>query len=332
LSRSSGRAGRARRAGSSRFTLGAALVALVALVGAIASGSAGACAPDIWLNDLGSSTQPPRPSGGSSDSSGRPSSKKDGGTKPTTKDPSGGGPAPTDHLELGTPTDKDSSDDHLLLKPQYALSYSNVKNVPNWVSWHLNASFFGDVPRYKGKFLSDSSLPDGFYRVRHDDYVGSGYDRGHMVRSEERTRTPDDNKATFLMTNILPQYHDLNAGPWLRLEEHCQELAQKSDRELFILSGGVFSKRPETIGKDVAVPESCFKIAVVLEKGQGAADITESTRVIAVIMPNTKGILDKDWKQYRTTVDEIERRTGYDFLTRVPEALQAILESRTDSP
>ena len=44
-------------------------------------------------------------------------------------------------------------------------------------------------------------------------------------KRKERTRSPEDNRATFLLTNILPQTHDLNGGPWLRLEEHCRELA-----------------------------------------------------------------------------------------------------------
>ena len=71
----------------------------------------------------------------------------------------------------------------------------------------------------------DDMLPAGWYRVQDHDYAGSGYDRGHMVRSEERTRSPEDNKTTFYLTNVLPQTHELNAGPWLRLEDYCQDLA-----------------------------------------------------------------------------------------------------------
>jgi endonuclease G len=217
-----------------------------------------------------------------------------------------------------------------MIKPQYALSYNRSNNVANWVGWELDASWFGDAPRHRGKFIADDSLPSGWYRVTHDDYSGSGFDRGHMVRSEERTRSPEDNKATFLLTNILAQRHDLNAGPWLRLEEHCQELAQKQGRTLHVVAGGIFGEHPKAIGKDVAVPESFFKIAVVLDKGQGPDDVDPSARVIAVIMPNTTGILGEGWGRYRTTVDEIEERAGYDFLTAVPEAVQQAIEGRID--
>ena len=241
-------------------------------------------------------------------------------------------PPASAHLALGAPTDADPSDDHLMIKPEYALSYNRSKNIANWVSWNLNASHFGDAPRMQGKFLSDESLPAGFYHVRHEDYVGTGFDRGHMVRSEERTRSPEDNRSTFLLTNILPQRHDLNAGPWLRLEEYCQRLAQKEGRELYLMAGGVFTagKAPETIGKGVAVPDAFFKIVVVVDRGQGAPAVNESTRVIAVIMPNTTGIMDSGWATYRTTVDDVERRTGYEFLSAVPEAVQRVVEARAD--
>jgi endonuclease G, mitochondrial len=234
------------------------------------------------------------------------------------------------HLALGTPADSDPSDDLVLIKPQYALSYNKDRNVSNWVSWNLDEAYFGDVPRHKGRFLSDESLPAGVYRVRDQDYAGSGFDRGHLVRSEERTRTPEDNKATFLLTNVLPQRHDLNAGPWLRLEDYSQALSQKAHQELFIMAGGVWNPRPETIGRGVAVPGSCFKIIVVLDRGQGAKDVTASTRVIAVLMPNTTGILNEGWGGYRTTVDEIERQTGYNFLPAVPEEIQRAIEARID--
>ncbi len=237
------------------------------------------------------------------------------------------------HLAMGVPTDDSPDDEYLMRKPQYALSYNSKRNVANWVSWELNESWFGSAPRLKGKFLEDRELPAEFKRVSHDDYTNSGYDRGHMVRSEERTRSPEDNRTTFFMTNILPQYHDLNAGPWLRLEEHCQKLATREGRELFVMAGGVFppGKRvTETIGKDVAVPKHFFKIVVVLQSGQTAADVQKSTQVIAVIMPNQTGISDDGWEKYRVSVDEIEKRTGYEFLSAVSPAIQSVIEARSE--
>lgn len=233
------------------------------------------------------------------------------------------------HLQMGAPADGDPSDDYLLVKKQYALSYNPQKHVPNWVSSQLTASHFGPVPRFQGKFMPDMDLPEKLYRVRHDDYTGSGFDRGHMVRSEERTATPQDNESTFLTTNLLPQTHDLNAGPWLRLEEECQRLAQRENKDLYIICGGIYNKNFPTIGKGkVAVPEFCFKAVLVLNRGQGLKDVTGNTRVIAVIMPNVTGISHNGWQQYTTTVDDIERKTGYDLFNALPTAVQQQLESK----
>lgn len=244
--------------------------------------------------------------------------------------------SPEIHIAMGIPTrtakgSSEPNDNILIQKPQYALSYNASNQIANWVSWLVSASWFGDAPRHKGKFLSDSSLPEGIYRVRHDDYSGSGYDRGHMVRSEERTRNPEDNKATFLMTNILPQYHDLNAGPWLRLEEYCQELAQKEGKELYISAGGILQKQPETIGKGVAVPDSFYKIIVALNPGENADNVDGETRIIAVIMPNSKGIIGEGWGQYRVSVNEVEKKAGYDFLPALADNIEELLESRVDT-
>jgi len=309
------RSRKARAKGAPRFSR--ALVGLlVPLFGALAL----RCRPDLLLDDRSgpseSQTTKSQPTAVATQS--RPTSP---GEKPASV-----------HLAMGTPKDGNEADDYLMIKPQYALSYNKDKNIPNWVSWNLDASYFGDAPRLKGKFLVDDTLPDGFYRVRHDDYTGSGYDRGHMVRSEERTRTAEDNKATFLLTNILPQYHDLNAGPWLRLEEYAQELSQRDKRELYLMAGGVFykNKKTSTIGKGVAVPDAFFKIIVVLNRNQSADDVSAETRVITVLMPNKEGIMGDGWEKYRTTVDDIEKRTGYDFLSAVPESIQRVLEARED--
>ncbi len=240
------------------------------------------------------------------------------------------------HAPLGVPKDNDDSDDYLMEKPQYVLSYNNARGGANWVAWNLNESWFGTVERKQGQFITDMSLPDGFQRITHNDYTGSGFDRGHMVRSEERTRTREDNDATFLMTNILPQTHDLNAGPWLSLETYCEVLAKKKNTELYLIAGGIYDKNPPYLngkGKGrVAIPKSTWKIVVVLERGQGLESITKDTRIIAVNMPNEQGkeFKKSGWRKYLTTVDELERLTGYDFLSNVPPDIQAVIESKTD--
>ena len=231
------------------------------------------------------------------------------------------------HVELGIPKDGDSSDDYLIKRAQYVLSYNKNLNAANWVSWNLSEDWFGKVKRYSKQFITDTSLPEDFETVKHKDYTKTGYDRGHMVRSEERTDSKINNKATFILSNVLPQRADLNRGVWLRLERYCQKLCQKSQKELYVISGGVFYS-DKYIKNKIAVPDSCFKIIVILEKGEGLSNITASTEIIAVMIPNKKGVRKHKWERYTTSVDAIESSTGYNFLSDIPDSVEDKIEEK----
>ncbi len=231
------------------------------------------------------------------------------------------------HVSLGVPTDNDSTDDYLIVRPQYVLSYNKNRNVANWVSWNLDSSWYGTVERFKGNFISDTTLPQDFYRVKHSDYTNSGYDRGHMVRSEERTKTVEDNKSTFFLTNIIPQRPDLNRGVWLDLENYCESLCKDSTKELFVISGGIFHSENK-IKDIISVPDSCFKIIVILNYGESLESVSDTTHTIAVVIPNVNGIRNNDWKKYSTTIRRIEISTGYDFLSIVRRSIQDLIENK----
>lgn len=215
-------------------------------------------------------------------------------------------------------------------KGSYVLSYNPGRRVANWVSWHLDRSLLGSARR-KDKFMADDALPPGFVRVTSSDYAHSGYDRGHLCPSADRSDSDADNATTFLMTNMHPQLHELNDGPWGDAEEHERTLARQG-KSLFIIAGGVFGRSPKTIGRAaVAVPDASFKVMVILEPGQRAGDVTASTPTLAVIMPNQPGVSRKRWTEYAVSIDEVERVTGYDYLSSVSAAVQQVIESRVGS-
>jgi DNA/RNA endonuclease G (NUC1) len=237
------------------------------------------------------------------------------------------------HVEFGVPADADASDDILLSKTTYSLSYNSARGGPNWVSWNLNSTHFGPAERCDC-FSADATLPAGATVVVTSDYTGSGYSRGHMVMSEQRTQTDAENASTFLMTNILPQLQDMNGGPWLRFENYTNDLARVSGREVYNIAGGVYGATPATLkgaGK-VAIPTHTWKIIVVMTGGQGLAQVTDasSIQVIAVLMPNVAGIQGNDWPMYRTSVDALEAATGYDFLAYLPDAIEAAVEATSN--
>ena len=229
----------------------------------------------------------------------------------------------SEHLTFGNPSNagQDNPDNLLIERPQYALSYSKNRNVLNWASWRVDYRWLGNTER-QDNFRPDGGLPKGFYQATPGEYRRSGYDRGHMVPSGDRTDTPPDNSITFLMTNIFPQASENNRGPWRELEQYGRDLVYQEGKALYVI-GGIYGNRG-TVGR-VTVPGRVWKVIVVLNDLED--DITRRTEVIAVDMPNSDRI-DPDWRTYRTTVDRIEIATGYDLLSEVSEDIQARIESR----
>jgi len=238
------------------------------------------------------------------------------------------------HTTLGIPSPTSTSDPNsfLSVKSEYVLSYNSSPKVPNWVSWELNTSYLGTIDR-QNDYRPDDTLPLNLPQASLADYSGSGYDRGHMCPSADRTLTTTTNSQTFYLTNMVPQAANNNQGPWAALENECRNLV-RAGKELFIISGGTFSASSNTVGSGVVVPDQTFKVIVVLDAvGQGTSAVTVNTRVIAVLMPNENSqiSISADWHTFRVSVDAIEAQTGYDFLSDVDPAVQAVVEARVDN-
>ena len=245
-----------------------------------------------------------------------------------------------DHMLLGNPNAAIPSvlapDNYLMIKPQYDLSYNNTKHIPNWTSWYLGSNWLGSVAR-QDNFRPDPALLSGWYAVVASEFSGSGFDRGHMCPSADRTDLVASNSATFLMTNMIPQAPKNNQVTWANLENYSRSLVS-SGNELYIISGGYgqggvgSNGAKSTVGNGVVVPAQTWKIIVVLPNGTGdLARINATTRVIAVLMPNTQSCSDQPWTYYRTSVDSIEALTGYNFLSNVSTTIQNVIEAKVDN-
>jgi endonuclease G len=248
------------------------------------------------------------------------------------------------NLLLGNPSnatahDSDSNN-YLMLKPYFALSYNAANGTPNWVSWRVTAADLGSAPR-KQTFDTDATLPASFYHVTHADYSGSGFDRGHMCPHGDRQASTDMSYATFVMTNMIPQAPNVNRKAWDQLEIYGRELVRREHAHLYIVAGpagrgGVGSAGPrETIAHgSVVVPAECWKIIVVVPEAGGEQDppkITAATRVIAVIMPNDETKVGDEWSGFRTPPAQIESHTGLHFFSNLAPDIASALRQKIDT-
>jgi endonuclease G len=259
-----------------------------------------------------------------------------------------GAPAPyppSVHLTMGNPSNATPSvtdtNNYLMVKPTYALSYNRDKGIPNWVGWHLDQSWSGTLARVD-TFRADPAVPPDWYRVQSTDYSGSGFDRGHMTPNADRdnqNRIPI-NQETYLMSNMVPQSPDNNQGPWAEFENYLREqLTLNGGQEMYIVSGplgvggsGSNGGTTNTIADGhVTVPAYTWKAVLILPTGDDDVSRAScSSRTIAILMPNTQGIRSDPWENYLTTVDAIEGLTGYDFFSNLPEAVQNCVEAGTN--
>jgi DNA/RNA endonuclease G (NUC1) len=243
------------------------------------------------------------------------------------------------NAEFGEPSDGDASNDFIIRRPQYALSYNRDRGTPNWVSYDLDASHIGSLDRCDC-FTFDPHLPADYPRYNTADYTGAaaingyGIDRGHLARSLDRTTGSLDNANTFYFSNIIPQASDLNQGPWAVLEDSLGKLALNSNKEVYIVAGVAGDKG--TVKKEgrITIPAKVWKVAVIMPRDYGLANVHgyHDLEVIAVEMPNDPGVRGVPWYTYKTTVDAIEASSGYDLLANLADPLEAVIESGDHPP
>lgn len=209
--------------------------------------------------------------------------------------------------------------EQILKRTGYVASYNKTTLLPNWVAWHLTAERTeGSAKRSGVDFAEDTEVPEP--RATDWDYYNSGYDRGHMCPAADNKWSKKAMEESFLFTNMCPQNGNLNRGDWNEMEMACRKWAKKYG-DLYIVCGPILYKgKHKTIGKNkVVVPEAFFK--VVLRTG-------DNPQAIGFIYKNTSGNRPKD--SYVNTVDEVERITGIDFFSSLPDDVEKNVEATAD--
>ena len=209
----------------------------------------------------------------------------------------------------------------------YQWHSGNSGNAWNRRNWKNGATFNG----YGGNgdpFQPDPLIPAG-YRLNEKSYTGSGYQRGHMLASQDRVASKDMNGQTFYMSNMHPQIGAFNTqGIWYNLEGFIRDNYNKdSFRDtLYVVKGGTIAEGQYTTkvnaGNTLVVP-TYFYMAILCKNSKAGAGGYKAIAFWMEHKPNT----DKSFINYAVSIDKLEELTGIDFFCNLPDDIENVVES-----
>jgi len=187
----------------------------------------------------------------------------------------------------------------VLKHTNYTTHFSKSKKYPVMVEWwetKEKVACSNPIPR------KDNFKPDPLLVTETDiasDYVGSGFDRGHLMPAKSnQCQTQAIQDECFYFSNMVAQYHRLNAGDWKSLETLTRDVASISD-SVHIFAGNIGEIKK--IGK-VSVPKQCWKVFYVVKNKEWFAFLFEND------LSNPDGINNN-----KVLVSDIEKLTGFKF-------------------
>lgn len=229
--------------------------------------------------------------------------------------------APQSDGDVSLPVAPPCSTDILIEHEGFCLLFDVETMCARWVAWELTAEETrGNVSREGVDFKEDETVPKEC-RVVSSDYNGGHYGRGHLCPAGDMKWSQQAMQDCHYMTNICPQTAELNKNWWEHLERACRQWARQ-EGSVYIVCGPIFSATPKRFGKKhrMAVPQAFYKVVLSLRKG--------GEKALGFYYANDDS--RQPMEEAVRSVDEIERLTGIDFFSSLPDEQEDRLEAMTD--
>lgn len=153
---------------------------------------------------------------------------------------------------------------------EFAVLHSGLTKGPLWSAEILTRQRVVDAASVDRDdvFHAESSVPAAD-RAELEDYVRSGYDRGHLAPAANMASIKAQDES-FSLANMIPQQPDLNRRLWAQMESTARALTSNYD-QVYVVTGPAFlSKRLKRLNGRVIVPTHVFK-ALYVPQVNGAA-------------------------------------------------------------
>ena len=136
------------------------------------------------------------------------------------------------------------------------------------------------------------------------------------------------------MDNIIPQAPNNNQHTWEHLESFCRDRV-KEGNEVYVIMGSYGTGGTGRNGYTTSiykgrinVPAHIWKVAVIIPNGNNdLLRVNAETKVVAIDTPNDDNI-DPNWMKYICSIRDIEKATGYNLLSALPQDVQDAVETK----
>lgn len=211
----------------------------------------------------------------------------------------------------------------------YTVMLDGNKKAPVWTAHVMHNSVWPDNNAGRNEsWRFDPAFDPGWQQ--------SGvnkYSKGHLVASNYRQTTDNQNKQTFYYSNQAPQWQNhFNDAIWNNLENKVKAAAPTGRDTLYVVTGTLYEGTP-TYDSGIQIPSHFYK-CVMMCSFDASGNMTAASGCAYVFKNEYIDETDPDYKsgstpKFRTTIDSIEERAGFNFFPLVPESLQTAAESST---
>lgn len=224
---------------------------------------------------------------------------------------------PNDIMRYGFPNNSAVN-----MRQNYVIGYDTRLRNASWVFEHLNKEIVTtrESDREKSDFVPDEGV-HRYFRATNNDYLRSGYDRGHLAAAANHRASQFWMDETFLLSNIIPQHPEMNRQAWNNLEKYVRSLAHHYDN-VYVCTGPLYLPKIgidgnyvqyKVIGENhIAVPTHLFKV-VVCERNS-------KFELLSYVMPNEWVDPGIPLNSFLRPIETIERASGLLMFDRIPRS------------
>ena len=209
----------------------------------------------------------------------------------------------------------------------FSLEWSYKDKANRWTCYQLHEGNKGGNAGRNDSFREDPEIPEQ-YRSTLADYKGSGFSRGHLCPSNDRQCSVEQNKQTFFLSNMQPQWQNHNGVIWENFEKKVHDVWANMCDTLYVVKAA-------TIRSDQVYEEKCNGTLLVpkyfyMALLQYDKSTNEYQAMALWTVHENKSIKGADFKDYAITIDELEERTGIDFFCNLPDDIEDKVEKKLD--